>query len=297
MSVGLNEGGWETAGAQDVARGFQVDRLDVADGESASDTSVGVKVDMLFSGPYNSGGVSALGASSWAQNAVSMFQSQCGGSASNCPAVEVLNEPYGSWFWGSSADSQANAVAYGNLVKATYQAFHAPYGSNSPLILAATFANGCGNGSAVGCADPWWNWLVAGVPDIANYYDGVVLHPYGGAGTSSTLSAEGDRNAIVSAHAATGKPVWVTEVGWPTAVGQPSTGDSLQWTETQQAANIYNFVNWARSTGYVASVMVFNYRDYGTNTWYGVESSSGTKKSGWSALTEAADEQSCTVCG
>ncbi|MGO9901761.1 MAG: hypothetical protein ACLP0J_19205, partial [Solirubrobacteraceae bacterium] len=65
---------------------------------------------------------------------------------------------------------------------------------------------------------------------------------------------------------------------------------------TQQAANIYNFVNWARSTGYVASVLLFNYRDYGTNMWYGVETSTGTKKPGWTALAEAADQQACTVC-
>ncbi|MGP0051205.1 MAG: hypothetical protein ACLPZR_20490, partial [Solirubrobacteraceae bacterium] len=93
MLVGLNETAWGEAGAED-ASAFPIVRMEVGDGESATDfTSVGVKVDMLFSGPYNTGGVSALGdPSTWAQNALSTFQSECGGSATNCPSIEVLNE-------------------------------------------------------------------------------------------------------------------------------------------------------------------------------------------------------------
>ena len=73
-------------------------------------------------------------------------------------------------------------------------------------------------------------------------------------------------------------PIYVTEVGWPTAVGQPSTGDSFQWTEAEQAQNITNFIDWAKGTGYIADVTIFNYRDYGTNDWYGIESASGAHK-------------------
>jgi len=292
MLVGLNEQGWGTAGAQDVASGFRIDRMDVADGESASDfTSRGVKVDMLFSGPYSSGGVSALNASSWAQNAVSTFQSQCGGSASNCPAIEVLNEPGGSWFWGGSAESQTNANAYAKLLQTVYTGFHSKYGANAPQILASY--DGGHESDVTWGREVWGNTV--GI-NVNSYVDGVTVHPYGGT-SNQTASAQGNRAQVTTAHTATGKPVWVTEVGWPTAVGQASTGDSLQWTQTQQAANTYNFVNWARSAGYVASVMDFNYRDYGTNDFYGVETHGGTKKPGWYALTEAADGQRCTVCG
>lgn len=284
MLVGLNETGGGAAVAANVAGSFQIDRMEVGDGESATDfTRFGLKVDMLFSGPYESGGVSALNASSWAQGAVSVFQSQCGGSAGNCPSIEVLNEPSGSWFWGPRAQSPANEAAYANLIKTTYDAFHARYGSASPAILAA-FESAT-----------WWKGVAAAMPDIGSYYDGITVHPYGGTGNSAQ-SALGDRALVVSAHSATGKPVWITEVGWPTAVGQPATGDSLQWTEAQQANNIYGFVNWARSTGYVASVMLFNYGDYGTNMWYGVVSENGTRKPGWTALAEAAAQQPCTVC-
>jgi len=115
--------------------------------------------------------------------------------------------------------------------------------------------------------------------------------------------ALGDRADVTAANQHTGKPVWATEVGWPTAVGRPATGDSLQWTERQQADNIYNFVTWAKSTGYVAGFMYFGYRDYGTNNWYGLErwnqgssTVDGSKKPGWYALSEAASGQACTVC-
>lgn len=285
MAVGLNAGAVGSAGAQDVASTFGWDRVDVGEGESAGDfTRLGLKVDLLFSGPYNTDGVSGLDAGSWSQNAVETFQSQCGGSASACPAVEVLNEPYGSWFWGGDADSADNEAAYANLVVTTYDAFHSRYGSSSPKILAA-FAG-----------DGWWAGVKAAKANIDDYFDGITVHPYGGV-SDPAQSALGNRALVAEAHSTTGKPVWITEVGWPTAVGQPATEDSLQWTQPQQASNIYNFVNWARSTGYVAAVLLFQYRDYGTNMWYGVETSSGSKKPAWTALNEAAHEEACTVCG
>jgi hypothetical protein len=285
MAVGVNDTGAGIAGATDVAKSFSWDRMEVGDGESATDfTSHGVKVDLLFSGPYNTGGVRTIDAGRWARNAVSTFQSECGGSAANCPAVEVLNEPYGAWFWGADADSSANEAAYANLIVTTDRAFHARYGSNSPLILASYAGGG------------WWSGVKSANPAINRYFDGITAHPYGGT-SDRAQSALGNRGLVAAAHGATGKPVWVTEVGWPTALGQPATSDSLQWTETQQASNIYSFVNWARSTGYVSAVLVFNYRDYGTNMWYGIETERGAKKPGWTALREAANRQACTVCG
>jgi len=285
MLVGLNEQGWGQSSAADVASSFKIDRMDVSYNESARDFwSRGTAVDMLFSGPYNTGGVSALNASSWAQNALNTFQSQCDGSAVNCPSIEVLNEPYGSWFWGPNASSAINEAAYAHLLVTTYTLFHAQYGASSPKILAA-FSSGS-----------WWAGLTAAVPNIDDYVDGVTVHAYGGT-SSASASALGDRGLVTDAYQTTGKPIWVTEFGWPTALGQPATGDSLQWSDSAQAVNTYNFVDWLRSTGYVAAAMDFNYRDYGTNDFYGVETESGTKKPAWTALAEAADDQACTVCG
>jgi hypothetical protein len=278
MQVGLNESGYGANGASDVASSFKLDRMDMSSTENASDFwTRGVAVDMDFSGPYNTGGVSAINATSWVQNAVNTFQSECDGSVTNCPSLEVLNEPYGSWFWGPNAEDAANEAAYAHLVADTYTAFHNQYGSASPKILAAFDDNS------------WWHGMQAAVPNIDSYVDGVTVHPYGGT-SSVTSSALGDQALVIAAHQTTGLPIWVTEFGWPT------TGDSMQWNFSQQATNTYNFVTWLRSLGYVSAAIDFNYQDYGTNDFYGVETSSGVKKPAWTALSEAAGQQPCTVC-
>jgi hypothetical protein len=307
MMVGLNPG-WGTQTANAMAGNFNVARIDTSNcpaGYTASCTeapstyhAVGIKTIATFPGDvgggYNSGGVSAINIPNWVQMALSYYANACSASASFCPAIEVLNEPSGPWFWGANAEDAQNEAAYANLIKAVYQAFQSDYGTNAPKILAAYQDNGS---SAAGA---WWAGMVAAVPNITSYFDGVIVHPYGGTGSVAS-SALGNRGIMAQAHNDTGKPVWVTEIGWPTAVSQPATGDSLQWTETQQADNIYSFVNWARSTGYVAAITYFQYTDYGTNMWYGVTRSQPgqvqfSNKPGWYALTEAGKAQPCTVC-
>jgi exo-beta-1,3-glucanase (GH17 family) len=192
--------------------------------------------------------------------------------------------------------STANAAAYATLLKTVHAAFVGHYGAGAPKILASYDGGSSGSttwGQEVWASDP---------NNIASYVDGVTVHPYGGTGNAAQ-SAQGNRAGVTAAHTDTGKPVWITEVGWPTAVSQPATGDSLQWTELEQAQNIFNFVTWSATTGYVAAVTIFGYRDYGTNDWYGVErygqggsTVDGSKKPGWTALVEAAAGQACTVC-
>jgi hypothetical protein len=303
MLVGLNSG-WGTQSASDMKGSFGLARLDTTVGGTEVPSTYhadGIKVIATFpgdvNGSYNAGGVSAINIPNWVSMATSYYANQCMGSTSYCPAIEVLNEPYGSWFWGPNAEDAQNEAAYANLVKAVDVAFQAKYGANAPKILAAY------NSDAGASSSAWWKGMQSAVPNIASYFDGVVVHPYGGTGAAA-VSALGNRALITQAHDDTGKPAWITEIGWPTAMGQPSTGDSLQWTETQQAQNIYNFITWARSTGYVGAVTYFNYVDYGTNNWYGVERSSAdgngavtfAKKPGWYALAESAASQACTVC-
>jgi hypothetical protein len=296
MMVGLNPG-WGATSASDMkASGLTLARMNTTVGGTENPKTYhadGIKVIVTFpgdvNGSYNSGGVSAINVSNWVNMATSYYASRCAGSTSYCPAIEVLNEPFGAWFWGSNADSAQNAGAYARLVQAVHQAFQSHYGAGAPKILASYNPN------------PWWSGMLAAVPGITSDIDGVVVHAYGGVGSPAS-SALGNRGLVTQAHSTSGKPVWVTEFGWPTALGQPATEDSLQWNETQQADNIYNFVNWARSTGYVAAATYFDYRDYGSNQWYGLEranepgKSQFSKKPGWYALAESAAGQSCTVC-
>jgi hypothetical protein len=234
---------------------------------------------------YDTGGVIAINASEWADNAVAWYSSLTPVARVDVVAIEVLNEPYGSWFWGPNAESETNAAAYVNLLKTVHAAFLAAFpAGNYPLLLASW-------------GDSTWGPEVWGSnPTIVNsYVNGVVVHPYGGTGVSQAQSALGNRALVTEAHTATGLPVYVTEVGWPTAVGQPATGDSMQWTETQQATNIYNFVVWARSQGYVNAVTIFSLIDSPSPDRYGgvrasgeTAGASGTLKPGWYALQAAA---------
>ncbi len=272
MWLSVDAGSWPSSSAGDIAGAVPYVRLD-SPGSIAGWTAAGLKVIDDRSGPYNQGGVSSINASQWAQEAVAWYDAN-----PQTAAIEVLNEPGGSWFWGANAGDQENATAYAHLLKVVHEAFVA--NGKGPLILASYDG---GEGPTT-----WGEEVFKADPNVGSYIDGITMHSYGGT-QSRSASALGSRYHIEAAHAQHPQiPIYVTEVGWPTAVGQPSTGDSMQWTEAEQAANITNFVDWARSTGYIADVTIFNYRDYGTNDWYGIESASGAHKLAYAALQEAA---------
>ncbi len=276
MIVGLDAGNYGSSGAADVRGAVNTVRYETERGLTGLESfkKAGLRIQLNFSGPYNSGGVCALNASSWASETLAFYKANT--TPTQTPVIEALNEPGGTWFWGSGANSSANATCYRNLLKQTHDAFHAQYGEAAPKILGTLDGS---NGLSFGKA-----WYTS---DWATYVDGFIVHPYGGTG-SKTSSALGNHALIESARAMTGGPIYITEVGWPTATGQPSTGDSLQWNESEQATNITNFVAWCKSTGYVAEVVYFNYRDYGTNAWYGVVRNDGSHKPAYEALRQAA---------
>jgi hypothetical protein len=296
MVVGLNYAG---SNGTEVAEIVANIRFDTGDGNiPAADLSAGLKVDVLYSGPYDTGGVSGMindsyggEASNWAAAALSYYQTNCPEGVSQCPSIEVLNEPSGSWFWGSNAQDSTNETAYAGLVEATWTAFHNALGSGSPLILASYDSSDGSNSPS-----NWWHGVEAANANINNYFDGAISHDYGGDGTPCVTSGQGNRAQTTAAHTYTGKPTWVTEIGWPTDQGDGCTGDSEQWTDEGQATNIWEYIDWARSTGYVGGVFIFGSNDYGTNDGYGVMTSGGTKKPAWTALGEAAANEACTVC-
>jgi hypothetical protein len=185
--------------------------------------------------------------------------------------VELLNEPGNPYFWSDAS----NVAAYAHLSQVVHGALEANFAPSIRPKLLLSFDGGFGHteyGRSV---------LAAG-----GVADGVTVHPYGGV-ESAQSSAEGKRELVVQAYEATHLPVFVTEIGWPTSVGQPSTGDSLQWTEQQQAENITSFIRWARSTRFVAMVVYFNYVDYGSNTWYGIERPDRSHKLSYAALAQS----------
>jgi hypothetical protein len=271
MWVGVDAGGWPSSFASDVAGAASYVRLE-SPSSIAGWTAAGVKVIDDMAGQSNSGGVSALNATEWAAKAVAAVKAN-----PEIAAIEVLNEPGNQWMgWGSNAGDAANAAAYDHLLKVVHEAMVANFGTHYPPLLASYDG---GEGPTT-----WGEEMWAAEPNVGSYINGITLHSYGGT-SNRTNSALGSRDHIEEAHSQHPSiPIYVTEVGWPTAVGQPATGDSLQWTEAEQASNITNFITWAKGTGYVADVTIFNYRDYGTNDYYGIETASGAHKLSYAAL-------------
>jgi hypothetical protein len=184
-------------------------------------------------------------------------------------ATEILNEPQNPYMGGS--ESQTNIEAYARVVNVVAKRLHE---STSSVALWSA------DGGYAGI--PSWGakvWPLLDANAKANARP--TTHPYGGT-SNREQSALGGRKRIEEAFALTKERGWTTEVGWPTAVGQSPTGDSLQWTEAEQAHNIESFLRWAPA--FDEAVVIFQYRDYGTNDFYGIETSSGVPKLSFAVL-------------
>ena len=269
MTVGLDVGGWAWESAvKDAAGAVKHFRSSYSNYDTDSQVQLladnHVQLMPLFNGSPTAGG------SQLASEVASWFGRYGHGGTFwrgksvdlGATTAEIVNEPGNPNFWGSGATSNERAYAQTIETVAARTATLA-----HPPRLLVSFDGGY-EGDGYGRA------LIADDPHLLRLGLGWTVHPYGGHGSSSAL---GNRPRVTEAYAATHQPVYVTEVGWPTAVGQQPTGDRLQWSEAQQAANITSFVDWARSLGYVADVTYFNYADYGTNNWYGIVNTTGTR--------------------
>jgi hypothetical protein len=278
--VALNAGGWGPGAFADIAGAAKAVRLEsrfATESEVGAAADAGVTVATWLFG--TGGAIGAINPAAYAATIVEHFKKYGKGGTFwhgrtdlGGQAVEVLNEPNNYLFWLDPT----NYAAYVRLLKAVHDALEANFPAAIRPKVLASWDGGEGSSSPWG---PGWAAL-GGLP----YCDGVTVHPYGGHGAESALGGHFD---VESAHALSGKPVYVTEIGWPTATGQPPTGDSLQWTEARQAENLTNFIAWARATGYVQMVVDFNYVDYGSNNWYGIERLDRSHKPSYSALAAA----------
>ena len=270
LVVALNAGGWGPCEPAEIRTVVEYVRLDTPE-TIAPYASVGLKVIADESGPYDRSGVSGLDVQAFVKRTVALVQAN-----PDLWAVEVLNEPGGQWFWGEHAESPANRAAYAELIVAVHDALVARFGSRRPLILAS-YDGGQLESNAWGEA---WSKNQAALDDA----DMLTEHPYGG--TEQRASAAlGNRAKVQAAHVQTGKPIAITEVGWPT---NGSNGNSLQFSDAEEAANITSLVDWARASGYVKVVTIYNYRDTGEGGGYGVQTHLGVKKPAWFALGRAA---------
>jgi hypothetical protein len=268
MTVGLDIGGWAWASAiNDEAGAVRYVRSSYQHFNTDSQMELLAKAGVTLMPLFGEGGtIAGYDNSTFINEIVTWFKRYGHGGTFwagkpvdlGATTAELINEPGNPYFY----PDYNNYQLYANLTKAVHNALEANFTAEVRPKLLVSYDGGF-NGAPYGRAI-----FAAGA--VA---DGVTVHPYGGHGSESAL---GGRERVIQAHGETGLPVYVTEVGWPTALGQPATGDSLQWSEQQQAENTTGFIDWAKSLGYVADVTYFNYADYGTNNWYGIVNSSGT---------------------
>ena len=175
-------------------------------------------------------------------------------------AYELWNEPY----YDNGDNGSYDPARYASLVKAAAIAGRAADPAAHFLLEAEM--TGQQEGSR------WVSWIAAlyrAVPDLNRYFDAVAIHPYGndltglsGIGDNQLRRTELIRRALV-AHRAANKPLWITEVGWPTCAG----GSVRCTSYVGQAASldrlsIYLHTTWA---SYVKAAFIYHYEDDGTD--------------------------------
>ena len=198
---------------------------------------------------------------------------------------ELWNEPY----YTNGNNGNYDPARYAKLVKAAATAGRAA-DPTTRYLLAAENQSQLVNSTWV-----WWvDALYQAVPDLNNYFDGVVVHPYGADLTNLSFPTLGqayngyDQVRRVESihqefanHGATNKPLWLTEIGWPTC----TSGSTRCTTQAGQAADLTTVFNDARTTwkSYVQAVFVYCYQDNNSNTAdpendYGLINYNGTPK-------------------
>lgn len=271
MVIGVDSGGWGGSAFTDLSSGgIHYVRTSGDHGALVAEmTKAGVQVASVIFG--QGGTIGAINPSTYAAEIVSYFKryGRAGGLS-----VELLNEANAPWYWSDAG----NTTAYAKLAKAVHEGLATLPASIRPAEL-------CDWDGGRGPSSTWGPKLKA--TGALAYCDGVTVHPYGGS-SGQDGGALGGRADVEGAHAGSGLPVYITEIGWPTAVGQPATGDSQQWTFAQQAENITRFMTWARGLHYVSMVIYFNYVDYGSNDFYGIETAARVHKPSFAALAKAA---------
>ncbi len=198
---------------------------------------------------------------------------------------ELWNEPY----YDNGNNGNYDPGRYARLVKAATIAGRAADSDTRYLLAAET------QGQMQGSHWEWWvDALYQAVPDLNKYFDGVAVHPYatdlthveypvpGQAynGYSQLRRVEVIRQQFID-HGASDKPLWITEIGWPTC----STGSERCTTLAGQAANLQQVFTYAHTTWkpYLQAIFTYNYDDCAPNSTnpennYGLAYNNGTPK-------------------
>lgn len=172
--------------------------------------------------------------------------------ATRKPIFELWNE----WNISTRHNPQFDAATYFLLAQTTYPAFKQAF-PDTPFVVGA-----------IG-DDPYWQWtqslLQAG---ILKFADGISIHLYNHCARVSNRTAAEVIDRLRTFHQmidrASGRadfPVYLTETGWPTAIGKCGV------SEQTQADNMAQLILWAStSRPWLKGIWLYELKDSGTDT-------------------------------
>jgi hypothetical protein len=192
--------------------------------------------------------------------------------------IELWNEPYCACFSLGGADP----ARYAALVKASVLAGRAA----NPGVKYLIESDSTGSGGR-----PWFlAGMYAALPSLNQYFDAVAVHPYSYDVSPAVPSTqygfqEGltDARNLLVANGAADKPMWITELGWPTCPG----GAAYRCvTEAQQATYLKAAFDLVKTTysSYVRAIFIYHYGDFlpgdpnDREQWFGLSHVDGTHK-------------------
>ena len=170
---------------------------------------------------------------------------------------ELWNEP----FYGAFSAGHPDAGRYARLVRASVRAGRKADRTARFLVASELTSD----------RDPpeqWMSAMYAAVPHFSHYVDGFAVHPYSllppdlytpGKSRRQTRRVE-DIRRFADRHGGSHKPIWITEIGWPTC----SDLDSCV-TEQTQASDVDAVFRLARTRWkrYVRAVFLYALVDSG----------------------------------
>jgi hypothetical protein len=201
--------------------------------------------------------------------------------------IELWNEPYCSCF----SLGGVNPARYAALVKASVLAGRAANPGVRYLIEADSAPGEYPGGFLAG--------MYSAMPDLNRYFDAVAVHPYSDDRSPALtddrygfqrLSSTRD---LLVAHGASDKPLWITEVGWPTCPG--GAADECV-TEAQQASYLQTAFDLVKTkfASYVRAMFVYHYNDFAPGDpnsreqWFGLTRVDGSHKPAYDVFRAAA---------
>ena len=219
-------------------------------------------------------------------------------------AMEIWNEPYGSWFWKPGPDP----AAYAAMVRATAPVIHAA--DPKMQIIMSGDLQSWDDGYAAHL-QPWLSSVLRADPGVTKLVNGLGVHPYSeprnlgpdDAGPNPLVTF-GRVALIHQAEVASGVslPIWITEVGWSTAPGTPYGISTQQQASYMAAALRRGIIEWG---GFVKRIFLFGwYRssDLPGDMYhnYGLLFNNGVPKPAWTTITQLLGGlpslQACPVC-